>query len=75
MTNPDSRHRHAATLILLGATGDLSQRMLLPSLFALHAENLLPQGFRLVGAARSAMSDEEFRKFAAEAVANQAKAK
>jgi glucose-6-phosphate 1-dehydrogenase len=69
MTNPDSRHRHAATLILLGATGDLSQRMLLPSLFALHAENLLPQGFRLVGAARSAMSDEEFRKFAAEAVA------
>ncbi len=67
MTHPDST-AHAATLILLGATGDLSQRMLLPSLFALHAENLLPQGFRLVGVARSAMSGEEFRKFAGEAV-------
>ena len=67
MTNPDSSPP-AATLILLGATGDLSQRMLLPSLFALHAENLLPPGFRLVGAARSAMSDEDFRKFAGEAV-------
>ena len=43
MTNPDSTaHAQATTLILLGATGDLSQRMLLPSLFALHAENLLP---------------------------------
>jgi len=70
MTNPDSTApaTHAATLILLGATGDLSQRMLLPSLFALHAENLLPPGFTLVGAARSAMSDEEFRKFASDAV-------
>ncbi len=68
MTAPDSSHRHAATLILLGATGDLSQRMLLPSLFALHAENLLPPGFRLMGVARSAQSDEDFRKFAAEAI-------
>jgi glucose-6-phosphate 1-dehydrogenase len=68
MTTPDIAHTHAATMILLGATGDLSQRMLLPSLFALHAENLLPAGFRLVGAARSAMSDEAFRKFAADAV-------
>jgi glucose-6-phosphate 1-dehydrogenase len=58
----------ASTLILLGATGDLSQRMLLPSLFALFAEQLLPQDFRLVGAARRAMSDEEFRSFAQEAV-------
>jgi glucose-6-phosphate 1-dehydrogenase len=69
MTKPDSTApKHAATLILLGATGDLSQRMLLPSLFALHAENLLPPGFKLVGAARSAMSDEDFRKFAGEAI-------
>jgi glucose-6-phosphate 1-dehydrogenase len=63
---PDSKP--ASTLILLGATGDLSQRMLLPSLFALFAEGLLPQDFRLVGAARRAMSDTEFRAFAQEAV-------
>jgi glucose-6-phosphate 1-dehydrogenase len=58
----------ASTLILLGATGDLSQRMLIPSLFALFAEGLLPQDLRLVGAARRAMSDAEFRDFAQEAV-------
>ena len=63
---PDSKP--ASTLILLGATGDLSQRMLIPSLFALFAEGLLPQNFRLVGAARRAMSDDEFRTFAQEAV-------
>jgi glucose-6-phosphate 1-dehydrogenase len=64
----DSTKQPAATLILLGATGDLSQRMLIPSLFGLHAEGLLPSGFRLVGAARRAMRDDEFRAFAAAAV-------
>ena len=63
---PDSKP--ASTLILLGATGDLSQRMLIPSLFALFAEQLLPQNFRLVGVARRAMSAAEFRSFAQEAV-------
>ncbi len=64
----DSIKLPAATLILLGATGDLSQRMLIPSLFGLHADGLLPPGFRLVGAARRAMSDAEFRDFAKAAV-------
>ena len=32
----------ADTLLLFGASGDLAQRMLLPSLFALHADRLLP---------------------------------
>ena len=68
MTNPDSSHRHAATLILMGAAGDLAHRMLLPSLFALHAENLLPPGFKLIGIARRAMSADDFRAMAKEAV-------
>jgi glucose-6-phosphate 1-dehydrogenase len=68
MTIPDLTAKPAPTLILMGATGDLSQRMLLPSLFALHAENLLPQGFKLVGVARRAHSAEEFRALAREAV-------
>ena len=29
-------------LLLFGATGDLSQRMLIPSLYGLHADSLLP---------------------------------
>ena len=38
-------------LVLLGATGDLAGRFLLPALAALHAAGELPDGFRVVGAA------------------------
>ena len=58
----------ADTLLLFGATGDLSQRMLLPSLCALHADGLLAPELQIVGTARSPMSDAEFRNFAREAV-------
>lgn len=58
----------ADTLILFGATGDLARRMLLPSLAALDHDGLLPAGLRIVGTARSEMSDGEFRNFAREAL-------
>ncbi|WP_073978045.1 glucose-6-phosphate dehydrogenase [Erythrobacter donghaensis] len=54
----------ADRLLLFGATGDLAQRMLLPSLFALDADGLLAADLRIVGTARSAMSDSEYRNFA-----------
>src|SRR4026209_2989581 len=54
----------ADTLLLFGATGDLAQRMLLPSLCALHADGLLAPELQILGPARSAMSDAEFRNFA-----------
>ena len=54
----------ADTLLLFGATGDLARRMLLPSLCALDADKLLPEGLRIVGTARSPMSDAEYRNFA-----------
>ena len=54
----------AQTLILFGATGDLSQRMLLPSLCALQADDLLEPELRIIGTARSEMNDSEFRNFA-----------
>ena len=53
----------AETLLLFGATGDLAQRMLLPSLCALHADALVPPTLRIVGTARHPMSDGEFRNF------------
>jgi glucose-6-phosphate 1-dehydrogenase len=58
----------ADTLLLFGATGDLAQRMLLPSLFALHADRLLPPDLAIVGTARSEMNDESFRSRAEEAL-------
>jgi glucose-6-phosphate 1-dehydrogenase len=55
---------HSSTLLLFGATGDLSRRMLLPSLYALHADNLIATDLRIFGTARSALSDDEFREMA-----------
>ena len=54
----------ADRLVLFGATGDLAQRMLLPSLCALSADGLLAPGLKIIGTARSPMSDAEFRNFA-----------
>ena len=41
------------TLLLFGATGDLAQRYLFPSLLRLHRDGLLPAGFRVRGLALS----------------------
>lgn len=54
----------ADRLLLFGATGDLSRRMLLPSLCALDAEGLLDPRIEIVGTARSDLDDQGFRNFA-----------
>lgn len=51
------------TLIIFGATGDLSRRKLIPALFDLYQKTLLPAQFYIVGFSRRAFSDEEFRNF------------
>lgn len=48
-------------LIIFGASGDLTKRMLLPSLFELFVRRLLPERFLIVGTARSFFTDESFR--------------
>ena len=58
----------ADRLLLFGATGDLSQRMLLPSLCALHSDQLLRDDLKIIGTARSEMTDAQFRNFAREAL-------
>jgi glucose-6-phosphate 1-dehydrogenase len=58
----------ANRLLLFGATGDLAQRMLLPSLCALDADGLVPGDLRIIGTARSDHSDESYRDFAREAL-------
>lgn len=49
------------SLLLFGATGDLARRMLLPSLFGLGADGLLPSGMRIVATARSGLTTEAYR--------------
>jgi glucose-6-phosphate 1-dehydrogenase len=58
----------ATRLLLFGATGDLAQRMLLPSLFSLHAEGLIAPEVKIIGTARSDLDDVGFRKVAADAL-------
>jgi len=59
---------HPTTLVIFGATGDLSRRKLLPALYNLAHEGALPERFNLVGSSRSELDDEDFREDAAEAV-------
>ena len=49
-----------ATLVIFGASGDLTRRKLLPAVESLARHNRLPQQFALVGVARTPMSDEQF---------------
>jgi len=50
----------AEAIVIIGATGDLAQRMLFPSLYFLDSEGSLPENFRIVGASRSDLSNEAF---------------
>lgn len=49
------------TIVIFGATGDLTRRKLVPALYNLAAEGMSPQAFSVVGFARRDKSDEEFR--------------
>ena len=53
-------------LVVFGASGDLTKRKLLPALYNLAAENLLPTEFAVVGFARRPYSHEDFRKYSAD---------
>jgi glucose-6-phosphate 1-dehydrogenase len=49
-------------MVLLGASGDLTSRLLLPAVAQLAEAGLLPQGFTIVGAANTDWSTEDFRQ-------------
>ena len=44
--------QHTKTLVIFGATGDLCRRKLIPALETLHKKGLLPDNFKIIGAAR-----------------------
>ena len=49
-------------LVIFGASGDLTHRLLVPALYNLAAAGLLPDAFGLIGVARSPSSSETFRE-------------
>jgi glucose-6-phosphate 1-dehydrogenase len=48
-------------LVIFGASGDLTKRKLIPALFELHQQRLLPKKFAVLGVSRTEISDEVFR--------------
>jgi len=49
------------TLVIFGASGDLTRRKLIPAVYRLFSEGLLPDDFRIVGFARREKTDDSFR--------------
>jgi len=65
-----SKHRGAppTVVVIFGASGDLTARKLIPAVYNLGHDNLLPADFFLVGFGRKPIPDEEFRTMAADAI-------
>jgi len=63
MTNDDS-----IIYVIFGASGDLTKRKLVPALYSLFVQKLLPPKFALLGVSRSAFSNEAFREMMRSAI-------
>ncbi|HEY7157331.1 MAG TPA: glucose-6-phosphate dehydrogenase [Gemmataceae bacterium] len=49
-------------LVLFGASGDLTKRLLMPALYNMAADGLLPERFAVIGVARDELTSEAFRE-------------
>jgi glucose-6-phosphate 1-dehydrogenase len=58
---PSTHSAGPCTIVIFGAAGDLTKRLLLPALYNLKRSNLLPQEFAIVGVAHTPISQDDFR--------------
>ena len=65
-----SRHRGAVptVMVIFGASGDLCARKLVPAIFNLGVDNLLPGDFHLIGFGRKPIEDDKFRSLMDDAI-------
>jgi glucose-6-phosphate 1-dehydrogenase len=56
---PETESDRPVIFVLFGAAGDLSHRLILPALYALHRDSQLPARFALIGADRVSLSSQE----------------
>ncbi|MEW6355433.1 MAG: glucose-6-phosphate dehydrogenase [Planctomycetota bacterium] len=68
MMNASTQIPDPFSLVIFGATGDLTQRKLVPAVFSLFCSRLLPDKFSIVAFARRDKSDDEFREEMRQAV-------
>ncbi|MCA0273777.1 MAG: glucose-6-phosphate dehydrogenase [Proteobacteria bacterium] len=55
-------------LVIFGGTGDLARRKILPGLYRRYIAGQIPEGSRIIGAARADLNDEGFRALATQAI-------
>jgi glucose-6-phosphate 1-dehydrogenase len=59
---PNRRVADPCTMVVMGATGDLSHRKLIPALYQMAKDGLLPEPFQFLGVGRTEYTDEQFRQ-------------
>jgi glucose-6-phosphate 1-dehydrogenase len=63
MKNPDN-----LVIIIFGASGDLTSRKLIPAIFSLKSQSLMPDKYIIIGVGRTKYSNDEYRKKMGEAI-------
>ena len=56
------KHARACTIVIFGASGDLTARKLIPALYHLAKDKQMPPAFRIIGFARREKTDESWRQ-------------
>ena len=59
---PGTQPAAPCIMVIFGAGGDLTKRLLMPALYNLSGSRLLPDGFKVIGVDRAASSDADWRK-------------
>ena len=70
---PLRRRPGPCTIVIFGASGDLTEKKLMPALYSLAFRRLLPDRFAVVGAARTEEDDDGFRETMRSAVEHHAR--
>ena len=55
-------------IVIFGASGDLTSRKLIPAIFSLKVQNLMPEKYSILGVGRTNFSVDDFRKKMKEAI-------
>src|SRR5438105_858760 len=63
------------TLVIFGGSGDLARRKLVPAVYNLLLDGVLPPNYAVLGNGRTPLSDEDFRKTAQEGIAKYSRQK
>ena len=67
-TSNDSNDSNGCVLVIIGASGDLTRRKLLPAIYNLAETGHLPASFAILGVARQSGDDDQFRRTMRESV-------